>query len=547
MSDQFLSTSARIRALKTTIVSLLESERNAGVPTDKILQSKDLLVEAFQKFLNDGASMLVNDSFTGSEEFVRHVEEAYTEWRAIDSAFRDTLAMAYEGSVPRQNLLLDDLHTELTVRIGEPTAALYTRIYSLWQRHLDSHPWDSHLASNLKHADTEQLDSSLDSLVHGDNFDVEDAVETLTGPLRYAFARYLEQRGDTTDLLEESLWMRPEIIVMNDFWQYHPRVRILDLLASNQQKKTGTFARVQNFFTDEEATNGHDTPRKIVTEVKNAYGDDRDTYLRCLTLHPNQEIRRYAVSNIDPDGLWKVATPATVPLATILSMLEKVVGSNRFDENFQKVFFRTVHRRLTSVTSRPELLYARGIVRIFTQLPFFIEDEYFEKLINVVDYLAAKEKHYRVKDGMLDGYIKQLRRQKNGAGPRETTPPVFSTIPAVVLRKLARDGHFWYDLAMHPLFKIARETIRHIGTEDRALRIANNHLVNQDVLREVGKNRGLFHSLPAKLALLSNPRTPVPVSLNYISDLSRRDQERLLRRNTVHPEIRQRLLERVRA
>ncbi|MEJ2722713.1 MAG: hypothetical protein P8181_16480, partial [bacterium] len=123
---------------------------------------------------------------------------------------------------------------------------------------------------------------------------------------------------------------------------------------------------------------------------------------------------------------------------------------------------------------------------------------------------------------------------------------VFADIPAVVLRKLARDGHFWYDLSMHPLFKIARETIPHIQTEERALRIANNHLVNQDVLRAVGKNRGLFHSMPAKIALLCNPRTPVPVSLNYLSDLCRQDREKLLRRNTVHPEIRQRLLERMR-
>jgi hypothetical protein len=547
MSDHFHSTSARIRALRTSIVSLLENERGAGVPLDKTNQSKDLLVEAFQKFLNDGAAKLLKDNFAGSEEFIHQVEEAYTDWQAIDSAFRDTFALAYQGNISRQNLLLDDVHIELKNRIGDPIAVFYARIYSNWQGHLESHPWDAHLTDDLKHADSDQLESNLDSLIHGDNFDVEDAVETLTGPLRYAFASYLTRRDDSTDLLEESLWMRPEIIVMNDFWQYQPRVRILDLLSTKGRRKfTGVFAKVQDFFNDEEATSGRDTPRRIVNEIKNAYGEDRDTYLRCLMLHPNQEIRRYAVSNVDSESIWKVATPETVPLATIVSMLEKVVGSNQFDENFQKVFFRTVHRRLLSITSRSELLYARGVVRIFSQLPFFMEDRYFERLMNTFDYLAAKEKQYGVKDGLLDGYIEKLNREKTSRGTREATPPQFASIPAVVLRKLARDGHFWYDLAMHPLFKIARETIAHIGSEDRALRIANNHLVNQDVLREVGKKRGLFHSLPAKLALLSNPRTPVPVSLNYLSDLGRQDHEKLLRRNTVHPEIRQRLLERMR-
>ncbi|MEJ2720378.1 MAG: hypothetical protein P8181_04465, partial [bacterium] len=208
MSDQFLSTSTRIRALRTSIVSLLESEREAGVPMDKVRQSKDLLVEAYQKFLNHGASMFVNDTIVGSEEFVRHVEEAYTHWRTIDDAFRATLAMAYQGVISRQNLLLDDLHSEQKTRIGDPIAAFYTKAYALWQDHLETHPWDRHLADNLKHVDAQQLDANLDSLVHGDNFDVEDAVETLTGPLRYAFANDLDQRDDTTDLLEESLWMR---------------------------------------------------------------------------------------------------------------------------------------------------------------------------------------------------------------------------------------------------------------------------------------------------------------------------------------------------
>ncbi|UCH85564.1 MAG: hypothetical protein JSW50_07730 [Candidatus Latescibacterota bacterium] len=547
MSDHFHSTSARIRALKTSIVSLLESERETGVPMDKVNQSKDLLVEAYQKFLNDGASRLLKETFAGSEEFIHVIEEAYADWRDVDNAFQETLAMAYQGVVSRQNLLLDDIHNELRTRVGDPTAAFYSRVHLRWQRHLDSHPWDAHLTNTLRHADAERLYTSLDSLVHGDNFDVEDAVETLAGPLRYAFANYLEKPEDSADLLEESLWMRPEIIVMNDFWRYHPRVRLLDLLATKGPRRfTGVFAKVQDFFTDQEAANVSDTPTRIVNEVKSAYGDDKDTYLRCLMLHPNQQIRRYAVANVDADGLWKVATPRVVPLAAILSMLEKVVGSNQFDENFQKLYFRTVHRRLLSITSRAELLYARGVARIFAQLPFFMEDEYFEKLMTTFDYLTAKEKQYKIADGMLDGYIEKLSREKTSGGRRETTPPQFASVPAVVLRKLARDGHFWYDLAMHPLFKIARETIRHINTQERALRIANNHLVSQDVLREVGKNRGLFHSLSAKLALLSNPRTPVPVSLNYLSDLGRPDHERLLRRNTVHPEIRQRLLERMR-
>jgi hypothetical protein len=40
------------------------------------------------------------------------------------------------------------------------------------------------------------------------------------------------------------------------------------------------------------------------------------------------------------------------------------------------------------------------------------------------------------------------------------------------------------------------------------------------------------------MALLANPQTPVAVSTNYLSDLSLQDVEALLRRSTVHPELR---------
>ncbi|MBP2681413.1 MAG: hypothetical protein H6Q78_1276, partial [Candidatus Krumholzibacteriota bacterium] len=226
------------------------------------------------------------------------------------------------------------------------------------------------------------------------------------------------------------------------------------------------------------------------------------------------------------------------------SMLEKVAGSKQYDENFQKVFFHAVHRRLLSASSRPDVLYASGIVRILTQLPFFMEDHYFEKFMQVVDYLTAKGKQFGIETGVLGEYVERLRKEKDKIGTLQTDSPNIANIPVVVLRKLARDGHFWYELSTHPLFKIARETVRHINSPDRALRIANNHVVNQDVLREVGRMRGLFSTRSARLALLSNPRTPPAVSLDYLPDLGRQDKDQLLRRSTVHPELRRRLLDR---
>ena len=89
-------------------------------------------------------------------------------------------------------------------------------------------------------------------------------------------------------------------------------------------------------------------------------------------------------------------------------------------------------------------------------------------------------------------------------GPVAGEEPTFDGIPLVVLRRLARDGHFWTTLIAHPIAKIARETVPHVSTRDRALAVANNHRVNPEVLRGLGRKRDLFSTHSSRMALLAN-------------------------------------------
>lgn len=545
MNERFSTNTAKIRALKTSMLSLLESGREGDVPNERIREGANFLLEAYQHVLNEGSKQLVDGSPSGFAQAIQDIEVSFSHWGTVMTAFRKTLDMAYEGAIPKDHLLLDSVFTKLQTQVGEPLASLHSRLRAMWTEHLSNAPWDAYLGGDFQ-TEAEELNDSLRSLMHGDHLDVEDAIEGLTGPMRYTFANFLENREDAYDMIEESLWMRAEIVVMNDYWRMVSPVRLLDVIARKGRTEcANSFAKVQNFFTTGNTNGTLAAAEGIVNDVKKIRHDMRDPYLRCLMLHPDHEVRRYATNNIDIEGFWKVVTPQVVPCATILSMLETVVGSRNYDENFQKVFFNSIYRRLFSLASRAEVLYARGIVRILMQLSFFMEDTYFEKLLRLVDYVSAKEKQFNVVDNMLDEYLAQLRTEKQAVGNIKSDAPNLANIPPVVLRKLARDGHYWYDLSMHPMFKIARETITHINTPARALRIANCHGANQDVLRAVGRNRAFFNTLPAKTALLTNPRTPPTVSLNYIVDFGRTEIERLLRKSTIHPELRMQLRSRL--
>lgn len=539
MDDILAHQSEQFHALRETMVASLEKERAYGCRLAGLRQTAEALTETTRRFL----AALGNDppdQISRLASIIPCLENVYLDWKAIETGFKETLKLAYREVIPESNLRIDSVLASLEGSVGEPVCETYARLQTAWRRHLESHPWDSHVSDIGGHLDGELFRTALTALNRGDEFDIEDATENLTGPFRHLLTNHLKTCGPDETVhgqMASNLWKRPEIVVANDYWQRKHRTKIIDVLLSDMHSPPAVgFAKVREFF---HASTGDN--KKIVSFLKELAHDDREKFLRCLLLHPDQGIRRYAVTNVSGNGFWKSLTPATVPCSTILSLLERVVGSSQFDENFRKIFFDSVYKRLLYLTSRSEVLYARGIVRILAQLDFFIEDLYFEKLMHVLNYIESKEHHYKLAGSLLEDHIARLKDLKQKAGSLDSPPPEFGAVPLVVLRRLAKDGHFWFELALHPIFKIAKETIPYINSRERAARVVSQRNANQDVIRAIGKNKPLFASRTARLALLSNPRTPPAVSLEYLPELERTEVEALLRKSTIHPEIRQRL------
>jgi len=517
--------------LKSDLIITLELQRGEGCDVEAVNGTANRLAAAVAPLIDEHEGDTSGDTF---DEIFPAIESAYEDWKSISAAFEETLRLAYNGVVPRGNLLLDQAYSDLRERVGNPLARRYTALRGQWRSHVGDRPWDNYMNRTPAHIDGERLDSSLNALVRGDDLDVEDAMTTLTGDLRHAFADFVETHPDELPDLEIGVWKRPEILIASDYWTTGRRHRLIDVLTRQGSPRfADALKRLTHLF---------DSPlggaARVVSGLDQVPSIYRERINRCLMLHPDNEVRRYAVGNADINSIWKAISAENVPCATILSLLEHLTGSSNYTPTQHKVFFDAVHRRLTSVSTRSDVLYARGVVRILTRLDFFMEDVYFAKLMMLIDYLAAKEKFHGIEDSVMEGYTTRLKREKDRVGSRETAEPSFDSVPLVILRKLARDGHFWFLLSMHPIVKVARETITYITTPDRAFQVVQNHRVNPEVLRVVGRRRNLFPRLSARIALLSNPKTPPAVSLDYLSDLSRPDIEQLLRRSSVHPELR---------
>jgi hypothetical protein len=538
MANKLPTDTVGLDTIADDLVKSLENDRVSGCDTDTIRRKSVQYARAVFDLLEqlpDGSPPSVDGAI---DSYLPGLEEAYTGWKSVNRAFEDTIRMSYTHTLPRRNLLMDQIQSELAASVGEPLAERYIGLKSRWRSHLADHPWDAFRESGPAHVDSLQLDDCLTALIRGDDLDVEDALNELSGDLRHAFVDFLKTNTDSIADIETGLWKRPEILIAGDFWRSR-RTRIFDVLADKSTPRfANAFSTVRSFFDLDRAQGSACTARDVADRVQDIPLEQRARFFRCLMLHPDYELRRYAVKNSTLSSAWKALTPKNVPCATVLSLLEQLVGSSRYTSVHRKIFFDTVYRRLLNVTTRSDVLYTRGIVRILSRLDFFLEDEYFARLMSLLNYIEAKERYFDIDDSTMREYTDALKREKQRVGSVETETPAFDDIPLVILRKLARDGHYWDLLSMHPIVKIARETVPHISTRDRALVVACNHRVNQEVLRVIGKRRSLFATLRARLTLLGNPRTPPGVSMEYLPDLGNKDVERLLRQPGVHPELR---------
>jgi hypothetical protein len=539
MANKLPTEAASLDLYEDDLIKSLETERSSGCDPHTIQRKSELYAEAVGALLAQAPDHRNPQDTQAVDSYLPLLEKSYLGWKSVNQAFEDTIRLAYTNAVPRKNLLIDQAFSELLQNVGEPLADRYITLKSRWRNHLTDHPWDAYKESTPSHVDSEKMDECLNALIRGDDLDVEDALNDLTGNLRHAFIDFMENNPDSIVDFESGLWKRPEILIAGDFWQRGRKRRMFDILAEKTTPRFATaFSTIRSFFELENSPGSAYSPRAVADSLQKVPIEQRARFYRCLMLHPDYELRRYAVSNSSLASAWKALTPNHVPCATVLSVLEQLVSSSRFNTTQRKIFFDAVYRRLLNVTTRSDVLYSRGIVRILSKLSFFLEDEYFAKMMALLDYLEAKEKYFKIDDATMREYTDTLKREKQRVGNVETEAPVFDDVPLVILRKLARDGHFWDLLSMHPIVKIARETVAHISTRDRAMVVACNHRVNQEVLRSVGRRHSMFPTLRARLTLLGNPRTPPGISMEYLSDLTKNDVERLLRQPGIHPELR---------
>jgi hypothetical protein len=358
-------------------------------------------------------------------------------------------------------------------------------------------------------AEEKDFDECLSRLRGGDELDRSDAIsDVIRRHQHLLLARLLRGARAPEESLArvlEALWRHVDVLLLEDYFFSARRMKLLHLLA------------VDAFAAKDAA--------------------EHDVLLRAMVLHPRPEYRRHAISLLSPRSFWSVASCPQAPLAVLADILERT-STPDVPDDYRRIFFDCTMRTVADARTEPQVRSARGMLSTFFTFDFFVEDDYFRKILKLNERVEKEEARLKIEDAFFKRSLEAFKKEKQRAGSRKTRlPRSFTEIPLTVQRKLARDGHYLGLFIRHPHPKIALETLRFITTPGAAEVVVRTKTANSRLVEELARKEDLLTSYAARLALLANPHAPLRAALRYVSGIRAEDLRKLAGSHDVNPEI----------
>jgi len=386
------------------------------------------------------------------------------------------------------------------------------------------------------------FESCLEQLAHGDELDRGQALVDLTGRYRKLFiARLLRKTSKRDTKMEpilEILWCHLDVILISDRLWKRRDLKLSHYLARADAYPVGSQIRELVALFNFDSRTSLLPPHEAVSGLGLRNEQEQRTALRTLLAHPLESYRSYAASRLEAPHCWSALSLPRVPVTILPQILYRLSCSDA-PRDHRKVFLDCTCRSLAAPRSERQVRAARKILHRFVTLDFSFEDRYFVRLLKLHHAVEKQGRRLDIADAAFRERFDAFRREKERRGSRKTRlPGGLSKIPLTVQRKLAREGHYLELFISHPHPKIALETAPFIKTPGQAEAVLRVRTTNRRLVSELSSKRELFTSYRARLALLSNPHTPLAAGLEYLAHTREDDLKRLRANRDINPEIR---------
>lgn len=376
------------------------------------------------------------------------------------------------------------------------------------------------------------LEDCVSALGAKDPLIAEDGLERLLAAHVEAAVARLAAHGDDAlaDDLLRGLWRHADELVLRDLYPASPGAfRLVPFLAKLSHRAAARpFAVLSRAFKRAEATDALTAP-------------EQKMLWRCLVLSPITSIRADALARTAPSELWTLIAFPRTPLAIQRQIFERVRDLTA--PEYLQVFFLCVRDALSAAAARAtsdvheDLLQAFALLTGFFSLSSFNEDFVFEPLMEVEGELR------RAADAVgIDapgGYTTALDAFRDKGAQAAAPIDSLRDVPLPIQRRLARAGHFLSYFVCHPNERVALETVPHFLKREDIVGVLKLAKIHRAVLLQLVREERFFRKEEARVALLSNPKTPAFVARKYIAFLARAQLKAMSTNKQIGAEVRQ--------
>jgi hypothetical protein len=488
-------------------------------------------------------------------------------WRTITESLDRTVSLAVQGRIDRRFMLLSPIANCANLGERRRLARLRDRLAEAVQKAAAAAPRPLVLdldlvapeeaASPLRQAspdetlplapperparpedgDEREFEGCLARLLEGDELErseaLADAIRRHQHLLVARLLRGASRREGELDRIMAALWRHAEELLLEDYFFSARRLKLLPLLGQIDACPASVlFAGLLGLFRASAPR-----PEQALAGLPGACAAETDTLLRTMLVHPRPDYRRYAAGRVPPSRYWPIACSPEVPVPALAEMLDRLAQDD-VNEDHRKIFFDCTARALAAGRTEADVRAARRMMTTYFGFEFFVEDDYFRKILALDEGVARCEARLGIADGCFRRLIEAFRKDKEATGLRGSRMPrSFVEVPLAVQRKLAREGFYVTLFVRHPHPKIALETLRHIKTPAAAEAVLQTRTASALVVGELAKREDLLTSYGSRLALVAHPRATLEAARRYVPHLRPGDLRRLAQSHDTSPEV----------
>jgi hypothetical protein len=333
--------------------------------------------------------------------------------------------------------------------------------------------------------------------------------------------------------LTERLWLLADLLLLDQIFSLQAYKRmsdqgIIDLL-SKDPIQDSRFSIVKKLVLSPDLV----TLELVQQQAKDtqAPDDSAEIIWRCLAIGSgNNDIQRLAVSQLSLPSIWQLIARGKLPIDTLYHLGMRI----RKEEGAElcKIYFDCSRARIDDeigrASDRRVIAEVTKIIVLFLNFEFLVETTYFERFDELLTKFLASVESF----GLKIGYFTKLRaglgdkRVEKGT-PSGELPKGIRDLPLPIQRRLAGEKPYLHWFIGHPDYRIALETLRHIGLNnlEQVLRVPElNGLLLREILQRVE-----YFTKPSVIGLaLQHPKCSIEFARANIPPLLRSAEGRRL-------------------